>query len=70
MSDILWTPPYCLNLQLIKLIWTARKGHASDEFENGRKMKNTVSNLRDGWYGNKHKLSAQDSADPDILLEP
>jgi hypothetical protein len=69
---IVWTPPSCPVLQPIKLFWTARKGHASGEYQNGRKMKKTVvANLRDGWwYGNKHKRSAQDAADYDILLEP
>jgi hypothetical protein len=42
----------------------------SDEFVNYRKMKRTIANLRDGWYGNKHKLSSEDAADPDILVKP
>jgi transposase/ribosomal protein L30E len=68
--DVLWTPPYCPDLQPIELFWAAGKGRVSDQFENGRKMKETVADLRDGWYGNKHKLSAQDAADPDIFVEP
>ena len=33
-------------------------------------MKETVADLRDGWYGNAHKLSAEDATDPDILVKP
>ncbi len=33
-------------------------------------MKQTIVNLRDGQYGNKHKLSAIAAADPNILVKP
>jgi hypothetical protein len=33
-------------------------------------MKETVADLQDGWYGNAHKLSAEDAVDPGILVKP
>ena len=68
--EVLWTPPYCPDLQPIELFWAAGKRRVADEFENGRKMRETVADLRDGWYGNAHKLSAEDALDPDILVKP
>jgi hypothetical protein len=68
--EILWTPPYCPDLQPIELFLAAGKRRVADEFENGRKMRETVADLRDGWYGNAHRLSMEDAADPDILVKP
>jgi hypothetical protein len=60
--DILRMPLYFPDLQQVGRFWPAGKEHVTDEFEN--------ANLRDEWCGNKHKLSAQDAVDPNILLEP
>jgi hypothetical protein len=67
--EVLWTPPSCLDLQPIELFWAAGKRCVADEFENGRKMRETVAGLQDGWYGNAHKLSAEDAVDPNILVK-
>jgi hypothetical protein len=49
---VLWTPPYCPELQPIELFWAAGKNHAAWMHYSGRTMKELVSNLREGWYGN------------------
>jgi hypothetical protein len=50
---VLWTPPYCPDLQPIELLfWAAAKNHAAWMHFEGRKMKDAVGHLRAGWYGN------------------
>jgi hypothetical protein len=51
---VLWTPPYCPDLQPIELFWAAGKNHAAWMHFEGCKMKDVVSHLRAGWYGNAH----------------
>lgn len=51
---ILWTPPYCPQLQPIELFWAAGKNFVSYCHYGGRTMRDTVDHLRWGWYGNKH----------------
>jgi hypothetical protein len=52
--QMLWTPPYCLDLQPIELFWAAAKNHAAWMHFEGQKMKDTVSHLQAGWYDNGH----------------
>ena len=54
---ILWTPPYCPELQPIELFWAAGKNHAALWYKEGQKMFKTIELLREGWYGNKGKYS-------------
>jgi transposase len=49
---VLWTPPYCPELQPIELFWAAGKNHADLMYFSKRTMKETVSHVREGWYGN------------------
>jgi transposase len=53
---VIWTPPYCPGLQPIELFWAAGKNHAALYYFLGRTMKETVSHLREGWYGNEWNL--------------
>jgi transposase len=53
---VIWTPPYCPGLQPIELFWAAGKNHAALYYFLGRTMKETVSHLREGWYGNEWDL--------------
>jgi hypothetical protein len=57
---VLWTPPYCPDLQPIELFWAAGKNHVANHFIDGIKMKQTVSRLRDGWYGNSDRFQEGD----------
>ena len=52
--QVLWTPPYCPKLQPIELYWAGGKNHAATNYYGGRSMKETVNDLREGWYGNAH----------------
>jgi hypothetical protein len=52
--EVLWTPPYCPDLQPIELFWAAGKNHAAWMHFEGCKMRDAVSHLRAGWYGNDH----------------
>jgi hypothetical protein len=54
--EVLWTPPYCPDLQPIELFWVAGKNHVARHFYTGRTMKETVELLRDGWYGSFDKF--------------
>ena len=47
---ILWTPPYCPELQPIELFWAAGKNHVAAKFETNQTMRNVVKYLREGWY--------------------
>jgi len=51
-SFMLWTPPYCPALQPIEEFWGAGKNFAAAHYENDRTMRECVSQLQDGWYGN------------------
>jgi transposase len=53
---VIWTPPYCPDLQPIELFWAAGKNHSALYYFLGRTMKETVSHLREGWYGNEWDL--------------
>jgi len=48
---ILWTPPYCPEIQPIEKYWAAGKNNVATHHYNGRVMTDTVQHLRDGWYG-------------------
>ena len=50
--DVLWTPPYCPDLQPIETFWAIGKNNVASEFYDGRSMRETVNHLQDGWYGN------------------
>ena len=50
--NILWTPPYCPDLQPIETFWAVGKNHVADKYYDGRSMIETVADLREGWYGN------------------
>ena len=58
---VLWTPPYCPELQPIELFWAVAKNHAALQYINGRTMKDLVKHLREGWYGNKWDVPDGDS---------
>jgi transposase len=49
---VLWTPPYCPELQPIEMFWAAGKNHAALMFYDKRTMKEMVSHVREGWNGN------------------
>jgi transposase len=49
--EILWTPPYCPDLQPIELFWAAGKNWAAEGYFRGRTMRETIKQLREGWYG-------------------
>ena len=52
---VLFTPPYCPDLQPIELFWACGKNHARWKHpEHSRDVETCVHHLRDGWYGNKH----------------
>ena len=51
---ILWTPPYCPDLQPIERFWACGKNNVSWHNYNGNKMREVVHLLREGWYGTKH----------------
>mmetsp|Transcript_21520 Transcript_21520/g.44287 ORF Transcript_21520/g.44287 Transcript_21520/m.44287 type:complete len:705 (+) Transcript_21520:260-2374(+) len=75
-GQVLWTPPYCPDVQPIELYWAAGKGNVSRNYYHGRKVKATIEDLRDGWYGNKYKdangawyLRTPEDEDPDLVEE-
>ena len=50
--SVLFTPPYCPDLQPIELFWAAGKNWARlQNLEHRRKVKQCIADLRDGWYG-------------------
>jgi transposase len=49
---VLWLPPYCPDLNPIEMFWAAGKNHTALSYYSGRTMKETVRQLREGWYGN------------------
>ena len=48
---VLFTPPYCADLQPIELFWAAGKNYARQKHEQGASLEKVVANLREGWYG-------------------
>lgn len=58
--EILWTPPYCPDLQPIELFWAAGKNHVARMYHSKRTMKETVQQLRDAWYGTFERYDVQD----------
>ena len=50
---ILWTPPYCPELQPIEMFWAVEKNYAAFWYKGGQKMKKTIQLLCEGWYGNQ-----------------
>jgi DDE superfamily endonuclease len=50
--EILWTPPYTPEMQPIELWWGAAKNYVRYLSTNKSTMKETVENVREGWYGN------------------
>lgn len=54
--DVLWTPPYCPELQPIELFWASGKNHVALKFQNDFKMRDIVKYLREGWYGNGNQF--------------
>ena len=56
---VLFTPPYCPDLQPIELFWAAGKNHARAMHPgHTRSVKQTISDLWDGWYGTDGKEAA------------
>jgi hypothetical protein len=62
---VLWTPPYCPDLQPIELFWAAGKNHAGFHHENDRKMKECIKHLREGWWGNGYGEDGKQPDDPE-----
>jgi DDE superfamily endonuclease len=58
--EIVWTLPYSPDLQPIELFWAAGKNHVANNHKFGRKMKEVVELLREGWYGAKAKEGEDD----------
>ena len=58
--EILWTPPYCPDLQPIELFWAAGKNYVARWYTKGRSLKQTVQHLRDGWYGTFNRFGPKD----------
>ena len=48
---VLFTPPYCADLQPIELFWAAGKNFARSRYSQGAPLHEVVKNLREGWYG-------------------
>ena len=55
---VLWTPPYCPELQLIEIFWACGKNFVALNHRTDMKMKDVVQFLREGWYGNGDKYAA------------
>jgi hypothetical protein len=75
-GTVLWTPPYCPDLQPIELFWAAGKNNVALNYYHGRSVKETVKDLRDGWYGNLYRNRSgvmeprtPEGEDPDIVEE-
>ena len=58
--NILWTPPYCPELQPIELFWAAGKNNVAKRHNNETTMKDVVKHLREGWYGNFNEFANDD----------
>jgi len=54
---VLWTPPYCPDLQPIELFWAQGKGHAARRYTHGHRVRGAVADLRNGWYGNVYRTA-------------
>ena len=48
---LLWTRPYCPDLQPIEIFWAVGKNNVATNHYDKRSMKQTVYDLREGWYG-------------------
>lgn len=46
--------------------WVAGKNNIADKFANDQNMKQAIADLRDGWYGNQHSISSEDSVDESV----
>ena len=57
---ILWTPPYCPNLQPIKAFWGCGKNHVSLYNYEGNKISDVINLLREGWYGTRGNVELGD----------
>ena len=55
--DVLWTPPYTPDLQPIEIFWAIGKNRVAAKYQAGRSMKETVRQLREGWYGSTDETS-------------
>ena len=64
--EILWTPPYCPDLQPIETFWGIGKNRVASRFFDQRTMKETVQHLQEGWYGNHFG----DGPPPDEVIKP
>ena len=49
--EVVWTPPYCPDLQPIELFWAAGKNHVALNSKFGITIKEVIGLLREGWYG-------------------
>lgn len=48
---IFWLPPYCPELMPIKTFWGISKNHVARHYFYGRSMKETITLLRESFYG-------------------
>ena len=48
---VIFTPPYCADLQPVELSWAAGKNYAPQKHGQGATLETVVANLREGWYG-------------------
>lgn len=64
--DILWTPPYCPDLQPIETFWGIGKNRVASRFYDKRTMRDTVKNLQEGWYGNYFGVGER----PEEIIKP
>jgi transposase len=60
--SILWTPPYSPDLQPIELFWAAGKNHSRNFSSSKTTMRETVFNVREGWYGNCVKWDSNETS--------
>ena len=75
-GKVLSTPTYCPDLQKIELYRFVGKGIYPHNYYFGYSVKYTVSDLRDGWYGNTNQTPSEEMdlrvpeyEDPDFIIE-